>query len=174
MSQHQHISKKLFKKEHARGYAILEILFYISFFVILSIVVIEAMITMSRSFRATSIEADFVESAGVMERITREIRGAEGISSISTSTLLLNTTNEAGAPRTVQFALSGSNVTLTEDGALTGNLNTPSVAVTALTFTQINTAEGAGVKVVLSLRSVNDSSGRVETFYDTVVLRGNY
>lgn len=157
------------------GYAVLELIFYIALFVILSLVVIDAMITMARSFKETSIQGEFVEAGTIMERMSREIRGSYDIDLASTSTdLRLNTTDSAGALKTVEFLLSGSNVQLIENNVLTGNLNTPNIVVTGLTFTQIATVKSKAVKVVLSIRVGNDNSARIQDFYNTIVLRGSY
>lgn len=157
------------------GYAILELLFYIAFFSVLSLVVINAMITMSKSFKETTIQAELVQSGTIMERMSREIRQASDISSISANDLVLNT----GVNKKVEFKFisdepdiqlwenSGSNI-------FTGNLNTPNIIVTALTFTQIITTKGKAVKILLTVKSTNDVSGRTQNFYDTIVLRGIY
>jgi hypothetical protein len=162
------------KREIKNGYALLELLFYISLFVILSVVVINAMATMSRSFKETSIQAELIESGTIMERISREIRGAYGIGSVGAGDLVLNTKDSGGANKTVEFLLSGTNLELLENGTLTGNLNTPTISVTALAFTQITTAPGKAIKIVLTVKSANDALNRTQDFYDTVVLRGAY
>ncbi|OGI67886.1 hypothetical protein A3A05_01685 [Candidatus Nomurabacteria bacterium RIFCSPLOWO2_01_FULL_41_12] len=163
---------KINKTKH--GYAILELLFYIVFFSILSLVVINAMITMARIFRETTVYAELVQSGVIMERIGREIRTSYDISSISSSDLALNTTDSIGANKTIRFLLSGTDLQFFENAVLTGNLNTPNIVVTGLTFSQITTVQGKTVKVVLSLRSSNDKLNRVQDFYDTIVLRGGY
>lgn len=169
------MSKIIKKNKKKNGYALLELLFYISLFAILTIVVIDAMITMARSFKETTIQAELVQSGTIMERMSREIRQANDISSISANDLVLNT----GVNKTVEFKFisdepdvqlwenSGSNI-------FTGNLNTPNIIVTALNFTQIITTKGKAVKILLTVKSTNDVSGRTQNFYDTVVLRGSY
>ena len=152
------------------GYAILELLFYISFFAVLTLVVINAIITMTRSFRETAIYAEFVQSGTIMERISREIRQANDITSISANDLVLNT----GSNKTMEFRLVGSNIELWDNGINIGNLNSSKMVITDLAFTQIDTAKSKAVKIVLSVRSNNDSLARVQNFYDTVVLRGSY
>lgn len=156
------------------GYAVLELLFYISVFVVLSVAVIDAMITMTRSFRETALQAEFAQTGAIMERVSREIRQAYDISSISAGDLGLNTKDSSGANKTVEFLLSGTNLELLENGTLTGNLNTPTIAVTALAFTQITTTKGKAVKISMTLKSTNDTQAHTEDFYDTIVLRGLY
>lgn len=166
---------KFFKKNNKKnGYAILELLFYISFFAILSFLVINAMIIMSQSFRETSLYAEFQQGGTIMERITREIRQAYNISSISANDLVLSSKDSEGVNKTVEFLLSGSNLQLIENSVLTGNLNAPSISVTALIFTQINIVKGKAVKIFLTIKSTKDSSNRLNDFYDTIVLRGGY
>jgi len=160
--------------QQKNGYTILELLFYITFFSIFSFVVINAMITMSRSFRETSIQGELVQSGLIMERMSREIRAAYGINSINANDLVLNTKDDADVNKTVKFSLSGSNIQLIENNVVTGNLNTSNIIITDLTFTQITTIAGKAVKIVLSVRSSNDSLNRIVDFYDTIVLRGDY
>ncbi len=163
------------KKKKKSGYAVLELLFYIALFAVLSIVVIDAMITMAKSFKETSIQAELVRSGTIMERISREVRGSYGIDPISTSTdLKLNTKDSGGANKTVEFKFVGSDVQLWDAGSNIGNLNTLNIIVTALNFTQITTVKGKAVRIFLTVKSTNDTLSRTQDFYDTVVLRGSY
>ena len=156
------------------GYSLVEILFYIGIFSALALVVFSSLITMTKSFRETTIGADFVQSSAIIERISREIRQAYGIYSISASDLKLNTKDDLGNNKTVRFLLSSTNLQLLENDIVTGNLNTPNREVTALYFTEITTLARKAIKINLSVRSTRDTSGRVEDFYDTAVLRGDY
>lgn len=153
-----------------RGYVVLELLFYIVFFVTLSLVVIDAMITMARAFKETSIQAELTQGGTIMERISREIRQASSINLISANDLVLNT----GVSNTMEFKFISPNIQLWDNGSNIGNLNTPNIIVTALTFTQITTTKGKAVKIAISFRSSQDNLSRIQDFYDTVVLRGGY
>ena len=159
-----------------RGYTLLEIIFYIAIFSVLTLVVIDAIIVMTKAFKETSIQTNFVQSSTIMERISREIRKATGINSINNNgnNLILDTKDDAGDNKTVEFLLSGSDLQLKENDILIGNLNTPNIIITNLSFTQITTTKGLAVRVIFSARSSKDGSGRIEDFYDTIVLRGKY
>ena len=156
------------------GYALIELLFYISIFAILILVVINSMIVMTKSFRETTIQAEFVNASSIMERMSREIRQASDISSISTSNLVLNTTDEFEVDKTVEFSLSNSNIDFSEDGISQGNLNTPNIIISNLNFTEITTTEGKAIKILITLYSTNDDLNRNIDFYNTIALRGNY
>jgi Tfp pilus assembly protein PilE len=162
------------KNKRECGYAILELLFYIAFFVILSLVVINAMITMSKAFKETAIQAELSQSGTIMERMAREIRQASAINSISATDLTLSTKGVSGADTTMEFKLSGSSLQLLENGNFTGNLNPPNITITVLAFTSITTNQGKAVKIALTVKSTDDGLGRLQNFYDTIVLRGNY
>jgi len=160
---------KLKIENYKEGYTVVELLFYIALFALLSIVVIDAMITMTKSFRETSIQAEWIQGSTIMERISREVRQAEEVTTISASSLEL--TNSGG---TVEFVLSGTNIQFLENDVFTGDLNTANIVVTGLTFTQITTTVGEAVKIALTIRSTNDAQSRTQNFYNTVVLRGKY
>jgi hypothetical protein len=160
-------------KNYKTGSSLIELVFYIALFAVLSLVVINSMITMTKSFKETSIQVGLMRGADVMERMSREIRRATSINSISSDNLILNTRDGAGVAKTLQFLLSGGNIQLIDNSVLIGNLNTSNTTITALTFSQIVTTEGNAVKVSLTIQSNIDTS-RSETFYNTVVLRENY
>lgn len=165
---------KLKIKNLGGGYALLETIFYILLFAILSIAVINAMITMTKSFKETTIQAGLMQGGNIMERISREIRQAYGINLISTSNLKLNTKDSVGVNKTIEFSLTGSNIRLLDNDVFTANLNISNITVTGLIFTQIATTKGAAVKILLTIKSNYDSQNRNESFYNTVVLRGDY
>lgn len=162
------------KPQKNKGYAIVELLFYFAFFAVLSLVVIEAMIVMSKSFKETLVQGQWMQGTNILERMSREIRAANDMHIIGSNDLTLNTTDEAGEDKTIQFLLSNNNLAFLENGVLTGNLNSTNVVVTGLTFTEITTAVGKAVKIVLTVRSTDDLLNRTQTFYNTVVLRGIY
>ncbi|MDO8659037.1 MAG: hypothetical protein Q7K54_00375 [Candidatus Parcubacteria bacterium] len=166
--------KKGVSSQSERGYAILELLFYITFFSIMALLVINSMVTMAKSFRETSIYGEFVQNGSILERMVREIRASNGVVSVSATDLTLSTKDADGIDKIIEFLLSGNDILFLENNVLTGNLNTPNIVVTALSFTQITTPKGKAIKITLSLRSINDNLNRVQDFYDTIVLRGDY
>lgn len=156
------------------GYSVIELIFYISLFVIIAIAVINSLFTMTKSLKEVSVQSELASSSAIMERISRETRKAIDINSISSNDIILKTTDDVGASKTVEFHLSGTNLQLLENGVLTGNLNSASLDVTAVNFTQITTLKGKAVKITFSVKSSNDRLARVIDFYDTIALRGLY
>ena len=159
-----------------KGYTLIEMLFYIVLFAMLSAVAINSLIVMMRSFKEVGIQREIAQGGEIMERISREIREADKINSVVdvNGDLKLDTKDDAGADKLVEFVLTNSNIRLLENGNYTGDLNSPNVKVGALTFNQINTTKGEALKVFLTISSKKDSQNRSYQYYDTVVLRGNY
>ena len=166
---------RIFLKKHNKGYSLIEIIFYISIFVVLSLVVINALIVMTKAFKENNIQADIVTSSSIIERISREIKQASSVSNMSTNDLTVMVPNEVDAlVRPVRFLLSHGNVELYDNGVLVDNLNSNDVIVDDLTFSSVLTTTSAVVKINLSVSSVRDPLGRVYDFQNTVVLRGSY
>ena len=161
-------------KNWREGYVLLETIFYIALFAILSIAVIDALATMTKSFKETTIQAELMQGGDIMERISREIRQASSVNSISINDLKLSSVSSIGVNKTIEFLLSGSDIQLLENGSFVANLNTQNLTVVSLTFAQISTVKGVAVKVFLRVMSKHDTSEREQDFYDTVVLRGSY
>ncbi|MEK7128046.1 MAG: hypothetical protein AAB933_00575 [Patescibacteria group bacterium] len=168
------LDSQIESKALSGGYTILELLFYIAFFTTFSLLVINAIIMMTKSFKETSIYGELAQGGVIMERIAREIRQAENINSIGANDLILNTKGFIDSEKTVEFKFVSPNIQFWDAGSNIGNLNSPNIAITGLAFTEIITAKGKAVKVVLSIYSNNDSLARVQNFYDTIVLRGGY
>ncbi|HAS81078.1 MAG: hypothetical protein UR25_C0005G0007 [Candidatus Nomurabacteria bacterium GW2011_GWE1_32_28] len=163
-----------FKSKRNSGYALLETIFYILLFAILSIAVINSMITMTKAFSETTIQAELMQGGSTLERISREIRGAYSINSITSNSLKLNTKDAEGVNKTIEFSLLDSNIRLLENDIFIGNLNTSNIVVNNIVFTQINTTKSTAIKIVLTVKSGHDLQDRTEDFYNTVVLRGDY
>lgn len=163
-------------KSKNHGLSMVELLFYIAVFSILFLVVINSIIFMTRSFRETVVNTDLTQSSSIMERISREVRSATSINTLTATSLKLDKINPVDSlPTTIYFVLNGTNVELYDgNNALVGNLNSPNVSVTALNFLRIDTTEGAAVKIFMTVKSNHYNSARTENFYDTIVLRGDY
>ena len=157
-----------------KGISIIETLFYLVLFVMLSIVVINAMLTMMRSFKTTAIQRELSQSGTIMEAMSREIKKAVSINLITATDLVVNTKDDSGNSKLVEFVLSGTDLLYKENSTLTGNLNSANISVSNLTFTQINTAKSQAVKIVFSVQAKEDQTNHLEKYYDTVVLRGGY
>ncbi len=169
------IFKKI-KRIKNTGFSIIEMIFYISLFAILTVVIVNLMMTMTKSFKEVSVRREITQGAEIMERISREIKQAKQINNIvdANGDLRLNTTDDAGADKIIEFVLTNSNIRLLENNSYTGDINSPNIVVDSLRFDQVTTTKGQAVKIVLTIKSKHDTKNRTYKYYNTVVLRGNY
>jgi uncharacterized protein involved in exopolysaccharide biosynthesis len=168
------LNKKRNYSSTEAGYAVLELLFYISFFVLLSFVVINAMIVMAKSFRETEIYTGLIQSSTMMEKISRELRQADDFS-FASGVLVVNTKDDSNNPKTITYTYASPNIQVSDSvlGSL-GNLNASNIAVINFSFTPITTARGKAAVILLTVKDNDDASEREVDFNNTIVLRGDY
>ena len=165
------------KLQKNKGISLVEIILYVAIFTVMSVVIINSMITMTKAFAETSVKSDFIQSANIVERISREIRKSTTINTFANSDLKLNTTDSAGATKTIEFKVVGTDLQLLDSTVNNGspvNLNPTHIQVNSLLFSQITTPKGSAIKIILSVQDTRDKTLKTETFYDTIALRGNY
>ena len=164
---------KNLKKTQA-GFTLVEVVFYVALFAILSVVLLDVMISMTGFFMKTISNGDIVQGSAIMENISRDLKQANNFS-FASNVLTINTRNDTGNPKTIIYTFSGPNMQVTDSvlGNL-GNLNTPSVAVDSFNVTMINTLNGKAAKINLTIESNRDAENDPENFQDTVILRGSY
>ncbi|MFZ2303483.1 MAG: hypothetical protein WAV98_01675 [Minisyncoccia bacterium] len=172
-----------------RGFTLVEMIIYIAFFAVLSVLSINATILVMKSFYTLRINQSISQSATTaLERMSREIRNAYDIdtlnSTLTTSPgrLTLLTKTDAGALTTAEFYVTaGNQINMKVGGVDNGSLMTKTVTATNLVFRSITTTNASttvskAVKIEMTLRDSRDTrSGFTKEvkFYDTIVLRGS-
>ena len=161
-----------------KGFSILEMLIYISILVLMLAVVMNAIVAVTRSERLIKSLRQIEDSAVLaIERIGREVRGAESVNTGSSTLgahpgrLVLEGLDDAGSPRTVEFYLSDGRLILKENGADVGPLTQADAVITNLVFRYFSGASSAGVRTEMTLESGTSTSYRSEKFYSTAVIR---
>lgn len=160
---------------YSKGYSIVELLVYITLFIVISVAVVQSLIFMmktyanARSFRTLQQNGELV-----MERLTREIRQSGSVSAASSvfgsspGTLTISGTDSLGVAYTDVFSVSNGAVQLSVNG-IVSTLSSSEVTVSNLTFWNITTGTEA-VKVQLALTTTN-APIVTKYFYTTVILR---
>lgn len=161
-------------KKTKNGYTLVETIFYVSLFAIVSFILLDVLMKMTDLFINTAVRADIVQGSKILENISRELKQGENFT-FSSNILTVNTRDEYGNPRTVVYTLSGTNIGINDSvlGNL-GNLNTPNISVVSFDIDSINTLQSKAAKIYLSIRSNRDVVANVENFQNTIVLRGSY
>lgn len=169
------INKKIHNNK--KGFSILEILIYLSLFTIISIVVINSFIIVMSTFARIRINHDLLNSgSNVMDRITYEIHQAKNIDIINSSSevLVLNNLDSLGNITIVKFIKEGESLNLYRNDVLVGNLLNQNISLNLLSFDNIITTNSEGVKIKIVLAYSSKNIDKVESFYNTVILRGAY
>jgi uncharacterized protein involved in exopolysaccharide biosynthesis len=156
------------------GYSLIEVIFYVSLFALLSVVILDLLITMTGMFMKTMTDKDIIQSSAVIENISRELKQANNFS-FASNVLTVNTKDVSGNPKTVIYTFSGNNIQKTDSllGNL-GNLNTPNASVTAFSVTTITTTKSKASEINLTVKSNRFLENQTEDFENTVILRGSY
>lgn len=164
-----------------RGFSLIELLVYLAVFAIALILIVGTALGLSRAYGGVAnlsrIERD---GTAVLERLMREARGAKStdtsasILGVNPSKLILNTTDDADAARTVEFFVSGFALHIKENGADTGTLTGSKVAVSSFVARRIVTGRSEAVKIELSLQSGVGTASTTKKFYATTILRNSY
>lgn len=172
--------KKIFNKKNnilSTGSSLLELIIYISLFVVLSLAMVRSLISMTNSFK--SVQANLLLSTNggaVLERMSREIALAESIdtanSTFGSNPGVLQFTYTSNGTQTIKFMVVNGTLKFYRGGALIGNLTGPNITVTNLVFNNITTINGGAIKISLTLQDTK--SLKSESFYLTVKERGTY
>ena len=165
----------------SRAFTLIELLIYTGILILLVAVVGSTLLSIARTYRSIAAE-QAVESAALsgMGRMVQESRNATSIdvaNSVFNSAagqLSLNTTDQNGAARVVQFFLSGQVLHVREGGIDKGPLSPASARITSLLFRTITTSRSAAIKIEMTVESGTSTAYRVRSFYDTALLRPTY
>lgn len=163
------------------GFTLVEMIIYIAFFAVLSVVTVNATIMVMKSFYSLRITQNISQSATTaLERMSREIRNAYDIDTVNSTfgtspgRLTLSTKDNFGANTTVEFYVNAGNQLNMKIGTVDqGALMTKSVTITNLVFYLITNINSKSIKIEMTLRDSRADITKTVKFYDTIVLRGS-
>ena len=159
-----------------KGSTLVETLFYIAIFVVISAVVMNSFIVMLKAFAQTKIERNILSGASYsLDRMSREIRWAYDIDSSSvfnssSGYLKLNSNDDLGNPKTVELSFSNGALLLKENGVSSGDIM-GSAKLKSLIFRQILQGTSEAIKIEMEAYDPADPKAKSEFFYDTILLR---
>lgn len=157
-----------------RGFSLIETVIYTAMLSILVVAIVICMIKLFDSYKRTKVVRQIETSAlNSMDRIIREIRGAESVggdSAFNTTSGILSLISGA---TTIRFYLSDQKIYVAENGVTIGALTNSSVKVSSLIFRYINATSSDAVKVEMTFLS-SSTPNLSKNFYNTSVLMGSY
>ena len=164
-----------------RGFSIVELLVYLAIFAVALTLIVGTSLGLSRAYGGVANLSRIEQwSVSVLERLTREARGAESVDTaasvldVNPSILALATTDDAGAARLVEFFVSNGALRFKENGVDMGALTGGKVSVSSFVARRIATGRSEVVKVELALQSGTGIASTTKRFYATTILRNSY
>jgi type II secretory pathway pseudopilin PulG len=157
------------------GFTLIEMLIYIALLVVIFLLVINTVMSFTRSYRELSaLRAADQGGSDALERIVREIRDATGVdttqSVLGTTTGTLFLVNNA---TTTKFYLQNNTVHLTVNGTYVGPLTGSSTSVTSLIFYFLSTTTTEAVKIDMTVQGKSGQTTKTKNFHTTTVLRSS-
>lgn len=169
---------KHFKRKMDRGFSLIEMLVYIVILAFMLVLIIEVVLSVSRSERVVQSMRSVENSAVVsLERISREVRQAESVNtSLSTLSthpgrLVLNGYDNSNNPRTVEFYLTNGRLYVSENNTEIGALSEARANIVDLKFHYFTASSSVGVRTEIKIESGTSTHYRTETFYSTALTR---
>ena len=169
-----------YKLQTNSGYTLVEAIVYVAILAILSVVFINLLLTMTRSYAEFRITRNLNTSAqAAMERLVRSIRNATSVDISSTlgtnpGRLVLNTLDGSGDPLTIDFYLSDDTLMVKEGSGAAASTTAKYVTVDNLIFRKLTTPVSSVVKIEMTLGVNHGAINKTAKFYSTAVLRGSY
>lgn len=162
-----------------RGFTLVEMIIYIAFFAILSLLATQATIVVMKSFYTLRLTQNINQSASTaLERMSREVRNAYDIDETQSTLgsnpghLTLKTKDSAGNNITMEFYVVNNQIGIKEGGVDKGTLMTKNATITNLIFRKIDTLNSQAVKIEMTFRDARGALQQEVKFYDTIILRG--
>ncbi len=159
----------------------LELVVYVSIIAVMAVLSVQAMLSITRVFAEIKSFSSIREGGVIaIERMIKEIRFAVSIDYSGTTLgtnpgrLKLNTTDENGNAKTMEFYVSENSLNIIDNGAEKGTITGSSTLLTNLVFRESTTSKGMLVKIEITLKDNRATSTRSASFYGSAVMRGAY
>jgi len=166
-------------KKNNKGYSLVEMVIYISLLSVITIVLVNTVLSFTSSYKELAVLRAIDESAiDVMERLTREIRNSSGVDMVTSSFnsnpgFLTLTTVSGGVLSTQRFYLDDGVVKVDIDGVYLGPLTLSSATITNLVFRKLDNTVSSAIKIEMTISATVGEITKARDFYSTVVMRGS-
>lgn len=153
------------------GYSLVELLVYIGLFVLISMVLVQSLISVVRTY-AQAARYRALQTSGelTMERIVREVRSANTLTASGCATTLGSLTIVDNSGETTIVTVSDGRMQLSANGGAPEALSSSEVVVEEFIVCPITTPVGMGVKSTLTLTTTGNNPVRA-TFSSTIGIR---
>lgn len=157
------------------GFTLVEMVVYAAILGVITVLAVNSTLLMVQAYTNLRVSRDLNAGATtVLERLTREIRGGDSVSTAITNQLILNTKDSGGAATTVEFYVESGLIKVREGGVPKGSLMPSSTSVVNFVPQALIGANSEAVKIDLTMSATRGAISKTRTFYTTVVIRGSY
>ncbi len=170
--------KQIFLHYRNRGYTLVELVVYVGLVAFLSVLVVDAIVSLTGVFREIRAARDIQESGlTLLDTMGRDVRGADAIHSNSifgaTSSKLVLEFKDGVATTTKEFSISGDGaVHVFVEGVDEGRFTGKYISVKNFFLVQATTTTTSIIRVTITLEDSRDKkSPRVSTFTSAFGLR---
>lgn len=169
----------MFRVNVTRGFSLMETVVYVSLVAFISILVVQSIVLLLKTFKEVRLTRDIGSSAIVaLDRISKEVRqadalGAGGVFSATTSKLVLT---YSGPPvATKEFSVDvNRTLRLTEDGVDSGALTSPNISVESFWVDQATTSSKMAFRITLIMKDRRVVTSQEIPFYSAAAMRNLY
>ena len=165
------------KAHYTHAFTLVEMLIYIALMAVITLIVVQSLITVLKSNRGSFAEVNIRNSGySAMEGMLREIYLSESIDQASFGILQMK---QNGGTNIVKFATSSDTLYFyewpsTSTQTMIGPLTSKNIMVKSLLFSPINTGKSLAVRIQMNLEADINGQIKSEWFYGTAILRGSY
>lgn len=169
-----------FFRNKNKGASLPELLIYVAILALILVTLINMILAIGKSYgRLKSSRVIEVVGEVALEQMVREIRKASAVNAgsvlgTSPGKLVLDTTDEAVNPATMEFSLIGEAIYQRFNGGAYNPLTASSTAITSLIFRELSNGRTKAVRAEIAVQSGEGVASRSEKLYTTAVLRGSY
>lgn len=155
---------------YKKGFSLVEMLIYVALLSVIFLLIVQTVLSFTGSYRQLAANRALEHTAlKVMERITRDIRGASDVSVSSGTLTLIHSSN--GVSTTTQFYLENQTVKMSINGTYYGPLSIASAPVTALIFTVLTASDSEAVKIDMTAQGKSGPVTRTKSFHSTIIAK---
>lgn len=161
-----------------KGLTILEVVIYFGLMAVLTVVVMDSLFSLFKSYSAIRAGQDLETTAiQVLDRITRDIHDADSVvvnqSSFNIPAGYVTLAMNAAGTETIKYVASSTRIAVEKNGVYLGHLSLSTVTVSNFNIKYINGTSTQALKIELGLTAPvrNASTTVYKNFYTTVQLR---
>jgi len=167
---------------YKKGFSLIEVLVYIAVMVIVLLIVVNTALLMTKAYQEMRLSVNMNNSAvSILERMSREARWSSSINTTdsilnnNSGLLVLNRIDGSEVTTEIRFYIENGSLVIKEGLSDAVALNAPGkVFVDKFFVTRIDSGISEMVKIEIELRGMLKDRIKMETFYDSIILRESY